>query len=273
MNVYYLHNRDWGYLYHFIFWQLGALNYVSGDLIYLYVPYIKDLENGDINLLNNIESNLGDKELLYQKNVKGDRSVYYEILNLLPEKYKIIDSYRNVPTDSVLVKLEIPRHNSYIENHEILFLKKNLITKKKLKNNIKKKIYITRNNSENLTVNKIKTRQILNEKELFEHLKMLGFEYICLENFSVPEKIQIFKDSEIIISPNSGALSFLLFCEKNTTVVELKPPVEGHTQFMELSNSLGLNYNLYNNVTYFDEGYNMSLQIEDFIKFVKNLIS
>ena len=47
MNVYYLHNRDWGYLYHFIFWQLGALNYVSDDTIYLCIPYIKELEDGD----------------------------------------------------------------------------------------------------------------------------------------------------------------------------------------------------------------------------------
>jgi hypothetical protein len=273
MNVYYLHNRDWGYLYHFIFWQLGALNYVSDDTIYLYIPYIKELEDGDIQILNTIENNLGEKEKIYQNNVKGDKSVYYEILNLLPKKYVIIDDYTKIPKNSIISKLEIPRYDSFITSEEIQFLKKILVKNHTTENKNKKKIFITRNNSENLTMNKIKTRQILNEDEIFEQLRPLGFEYIKLENFNVDEKIQLFKNSELIISPNSGALSFLLFCDENTKVVELKPPVNGHTQFMELSNSLNLNYNLYNNINYFDEGYNMKLNTNDFISYIKNLIN
>jgi hypothetical protein len=42
---------------------------------------------------------------------------------------------------------------------------------------------------------------------------------------------------------------------------------------MELSKFMKIEYHLFNSVAHFDKGYNMSLNIEDFIAYVTKLIS
>ena len=87
-----------------------------------------------------------------------------------------------------------------------------------------KKYFISRNNSHKLLGNGgVKRRHILNENELVTKLKEYGIEFINLEDYSLKEKINIFRQSSLIVGPNSGGLLFSIFSEK-TNIVELNIP-------------------------------------------------
>lgn len=87
------------------------------------------------------------------------------------------------------------------------------------------KIYITRRRSEILNPgNQGKaTRQILNEEEILPGLRSLGYEILQFEDYSFAEKIAYFQKSSVIISPNSGGLTFSLFANKTARIVEILP--------------------------------------------------
>jgi len=285
MNVYYLQNRHYSYLYHFIFWQLGSLMYLPKDeYIFLYFPMFGDFEKEDIEILNTIyfqdhplkdkypEKTLGELEYIYFNDIKGNKSIYLDILKLLPKNYKIILSYKDLPKNYKIESVRINKSCSEdsISSEEINFLKNIFNTENT--SNTNRRIYITRKNSENLTVNTIKTRQIINEHELFNFLKKLNFEFIHLENLSLKEKINLFNSAEIIISPNSGALCFILFANSKTQIIELFPLELGkkfcHTQFKELSEALGLKYYRFRDTIKYDDQFNMEIDINKLENFI-----
>lgn len=285
MNVYYLQNRHYSYLYHFIFWQLGCLTYLPKDeYIFLYFPMFGDFEKEDIEILNRIsfqdhplrdqypEKALGELEHIYFNNIKSNKLIYLDILKLLPKNYKIILSYKDLPKNFKIESIRINKSCSEdsISSEEINFLKNILNANNAL--DATRRIYITRKNSENLTANTIKTRQIINENELFIFLKKLNFEFIHLENLSLKDKINLFNSAEIIISPNSGALSFLLFANSKTQVIELFPlPLEKkfcHIQFKELSEALGLKYYRFRDMTKYDDQFNMEVDVNKLENFI-----
>tara|TARA_R100001015_G_C4626062_1_gene184876 strand:- start:220 stop:1083 length:864 start_codon:yes stop_codon:yes gene_type:complete len=144
-----------------------------------------------------------------------------------------------------------------------------------------KKYYISRNKSHTLAGNKldgansgIKRRQILNDEELSEMLSKYGVETIFLEDYSVPEKIDLFKNSSLIISPNSGALVFSVFCDK-TNIVELNvdSPHQLHNQYLEICNHLDIPYFKFNTEKV-DSHDNMNVNVDQLFKFLQenNLI-
>ena len=65
-------------------------------------------------------------------------------------------------------------------------------------------------------------RTILNENNLFNnYLSELGFKLIYLEDYNIEEKIKLFNTSSIIISPFGGALTFCIFANKKTNIIEI----------------------------------------------------
>jgi hypothetical protein len=111
-----------------------------------------------------------------------------------------------------------------------------------------RKIFITRKDSHLLLGNKmdnfIRRRQIVNDSEVFAALEPLGFEYIQLENYGLMEKIKIFSEAEVILSPNSGGLTFLIFAHPNTKVIEYNTsePHQVSIQFKIICDAFNLNY-------------------------------
>lgn len=78
---------------------------------------------------------------------------------------------------------------------------------------IKANIYISRRLA--------KARKILNENELEISLSKLGYEIVFLENQSISNQIALFKSAKNIISPHGAGLTNLVFCEKQTNLLEI----------------------------------------------------
>ena len=113
----------------------------------------------------------------------------------------------------------------------------------------------------------------MNEDTLILMLQKYNFEYIHLENYNMYEKIKLFMESEIIISPHSSALTLTLFSNKNTKIIELLNRGQGvnHSQMIEISQILGLKFNRYTNI-YEDSNGNFTINVNEFEKYLINLL-
>lgn len=86
--------------------------------------------------------------------------------------------------------------------------------------NFPSKIYISRSNASR--------RRIKNEKQLFDSLSNFGFEMIRLEEYSLNDQVNLFRNAEFIIGPHGAGLANLVFCKPATKVIELFP--ESYTE-------------------------------------------
>lgn len=113
----------------------------------------------------------------------------------------------------------------------IKFLK-NIIYKKNNYN----KIYIDRSDSSTNS-----TRYIINEIEVKKLLKANGFKIIVLSNFSVKKQISIFNNAKVIIGLHGAGLTNIIFCKRNTKVIELQSNTSGNL-YKNLASKCNLNY-------------------------------
>ena len=86
-------------------------------------------------------------------------------------------------------------------------------------------------------------RRILNEEEVIEHLKPLGFVSYALENMSISEQADLFSRAEMIVGPHGAGMTNILF-SKNVTLIELFSGDSNYLQpvFFSLSQALGFKY-------------------------------
>jgi hypothetical protein len=65
------------------------------------------------------------------------------------------------------------------------------------------------------------SRLFVNESDIQNALEMLGYETICMEDYSIKEQIRIFSESEFIIAAHGAALAFTVFCNTGAKVLEI----------------------------------------------------
>ncbi|NER78911.1 MAG: glycosyltransferase family 61 protein [Leptolyngbya sp. SIO1D8] len=99
------------------------------------------------------------------------------------------------------------------------------------------RIYISRQKS----VNSLKKRHILNEPELFSGLQKFGFKRYFLEDYSLPEKIELFYDAETVVGAYGGGLTHILFSE-NVNLIELQLMKKMQTYYYYIAKALGHNF-------------------------------
>ena len=115
-----------------------------------------------------------------------------------------------------------------------------------------KKYYITRKNSETVSPGNAgrKIRQILNEAEFVPVLERMGFQIIHFEDYTFEEKIRIFQTAAVIVSPNSACLTFSLFANRKTRIVEILPTgIRHHDHYKNICDRLGISYSRFTNLT------------------------
>ncbi len=212
------------------------------------------------------------------RNINIFETFQKESLDLIGEYFKVIN-YEDITEDDIII-FNYGEHilnNQYhidTEGYQFLrniFLKKVNVTNSKHNN---KKYYISRNKSHELLGNSgIKRRQINNEYHLMGLLKKYNIEKISLEDYTTEEKIEIFHNSSLIISPNSGALTFTLFSGNKLKIVELNVHNPGQIDFQYKNQCEFFKIPYYKFVTdKIDGDDNMNVNIEQFDIFLKNLI-
>ena len=105
----------------------------------------------------------------------------------------------------------------------------------KSKKKFYKKIYIDRSDSI------FNNRRIVNEDKIRKFLTKKKFKILKLSNFSFIEQIGIFNSAKIIVGNHGAGFTNLIFCKKNTKVVEFKDKNTAKI-FNKISKDLGLNY-------------------------------
>ena len=86
------------------------------------------------------------------------------------------------------------------------------------------KIYIDRSDS---SVNKF-FRKIINEKEIIDFLISKNFKIVKLSEFSFLDQVCIFNNAKHIIGLHGAGFANVIFCKKNTNIVEIKPKNAGN---------------------------------------------
>jgi capsular polysaccharide biosynthesis protein len=77
----------------------------------------------------------------------------------------------------------------------------------------KRRIFVSRERA--------KGRRIVNQGDVDTLLDKFSIETVFLESLSLSEQMKIFSNSELILAPHGAGLANLLWCERNTRVVEL----------------------------------------------------
>ena len=79
---------------------------------------------------------------------------------------------------------------------------------------------IDENSPKKIYVSRIGTRRIINENQIIDYLKPLGFTIIVPEKFSLLEQIKLFANVDIVVTPHGANATNVLYSKKGTTFVE-----------------------------------------------------
>lgn len=284
-SIYYIENRGWYFIYHFMIFMVGGLRHIPEEKPILYIPYMKEfLLDIDMTALKQL-SGRDDKDQAGPKRDGGASFTYstaginYEIMNFLKDKFTFIDSLAGIPHLEIVKfgynhgePCVLPRLGINVLPAVHVYLRDLFLSKLPARQVVPgKNIYITRRNSEKLTGNfGVKKRQVLNESELVAMLDKFNFKYVNLEEYSLLDKIELFQTSHIILSPNSGALTFCFLANPKTTIIELIPEFQAgqykqdwkQEQYQEMCQAVDVPYIRFQKMTYVEDDLNMNVDIK-----------
>jgi hypothetical protein len=248
--IYEIENRGSSYIYHWVILMLGGLRHIADKKpVRIYVPY-------DIPKTNSLSYHNESLNIIKDEYVYTVPNETYHIIKLSGEPLLTLDS---------------------VNPGTYFFLKNLYLTKLPAFEFTSKKYYITRKNSSDLHPEhkgKI-VRSILNEEEMYPILLENGFDILQFENFSFQDKIKIFNTAAIIISPASGSLTFSIFANEKTKIIEILPEnISFHNHYKHICHTLGISYTRYTDITTIGETpalgnfWNMIMDIPKFKEFL-----
>ena len=80
--------------------------------------------------------------------------------------------------------------------------------------------------------------------EIETFLKSKGFKILKLSELSFLNQITIFNNAKFIVGPHGAGFANLIFCKKNTKILEIKPYNHPGKGYQRISNINKLNYKL-----------------------------
>jgi capsular polysaccharide biosynthesis protein len=135
---------------------------------------------------------------------------------------------------STLIVPDFPAYTGWTVPSTIQFLRYLFHPKIQTQKQYPKRIYISRNRA--------RYRRVLNESEVINFLSPFGFYAFEMESLSVQEQANVFANAEMIIAPHGAGLTNLVFCQPQTTVVELVSPHYIRHYYGVISQQLGLKH-------------------------------
>ena len=197
-----------------------------------------------------------------------------ETLRLLGIERRSISSKKNKHTFSnEVIATNHPWQSSNSAHKDIenvprwisIWLRKKFL-KFKSKKKFFNKIYIDRSDSQHIE------RKIINENEIKKFLIEKKFKILKLSEFSFIDQIAIFNSAKIIVGNHGAGFTNLVFCKKNTRVVEFRD-VNTAKLFKKISKDLGLNYKSILGLRVGANKRNQNNNLVISLKKIKNLIS
>ena len=243
--------RDAGTYGHWIIDILGriALLEIMGvDFDWIYIPYYKSFMKETLTLWG-IDSN----KIIEPTNdcyaIQADELIVPSLVSRrVPTPNKNFSSYTPLSVYYPVWAVE------YIRNKFLPFIQN------KINKNFNEKIFISRKDS--------CFRNIENEDEVFKEFENYGFVRYELSKLSFLEQLELFHHAKVIASPNGSGLSNIMFCNKNTKILEIFQ-ARADSSFYNLAQVVGLQYNPIFTTSFHEIGfYNTYIPIE----IIKNFI-
>jgi len=252
-DYYEIEDRGYQWMYHWLIYMLGGLRRLPGEKVHFICPTFKD------------------------------QGYHGESLAIIEDKYKMIKGpvngkYLGKHHGEPLLAPDRVDKDTYLFLRD-LFLSR--VPAQVL--NEKGYIYITRKNCDTLNPGNrgLKpTRQILNEEEIIPGLRALGFEILQFEDYSFKKKVEYFQTSKLIISPNSGGLTYSLFADKRSTIIEIQPAnTHNMDHYKIICDTLNIPFQRFSDVTVVNgpavvgnTGWNMIINADAFFTWLNNTV-
>lgn len=271
--IFHIENRGSDYIYHWYIYMLAGLRHIPNNC----------------NRFGNdgggaLEKNYNEEYLKLNKpynicfsNIDKLNNFQKESLDIISEFYTYVPNNEILDNDIIVNNygefiINTPTH---VDKEAYIFLKNLFLNKINCVDSVykNKKYYLSRSKSHLLEGNSgIKRRQIINENDFINYLKLNDIQNIFLEDISTVEKIKLFNQASVIISPNSGGLLFSLFSSKNTKIIELnvETPHQISTQYKDQCDVLNIPY--YKFITQkIDPMDNMFVELDKFDLFLNSI--
>ena len=271
-TIFYLEGRGGMYLYHFFVYNLGGLLYILNKKYNTRVLNTSVLLEDKSKIVNLPTTEIKFPIKIHMKDILPFQREAFEIIK---DKFILVEDLNTILEYEIVSIYGETCIKDIVDNPRVIFpFLRDLFHEKCNYQLIKeKRIFITRKNSESQH-NGLLKRYILNENELKNMLKKYNFDFIQLEEYNTNDKIKLFMESDVILSTHSGSLTFSMFANKKTKIIELlnKGTIGfHHNHYIGICNTLGLNYKRYSNINE-DVNGNFNINVLDFENYLLNLI-
>jgi len=183
---------------------------------FFYFSKLNKFQKESLNILGINSKKIIDSNLY--RHIKGEKIVAVSHPNY--SKGTIFDAHSKIPV--WIIKYLRKEFLKYIKNKKINY----------------QKIFIDRSDS------KVKHCKLINNDEIVKFLRSQGFRILKLSKLNFIDQINIFNNSKIIIGPHGAGLVNLVFCNKKTKVIEIKPHDHPNKVYERISKINKLNYKL-----------------------------
>jgi hypothetical protein len=277
--IYFLENRGYIFLSHFLWFQIGGLRHLDNTKKHIiYIPYMNEnLAPSDIDYLLKMKY---DTYLhLHLKTKKEHVYINYEILNHIYPNFIFINTLnyiKNLEEYTIINHYGEPCSNTSaaaVHTDTFIYLRNLLLSNYiPIIENKPKRIYISRYKTPKNDY--ITTRYVINEDNVYEMLKEYNFEKIYLEDYNLKEKIDMFQSAEIIIYPQAGGISALCsIANLKSNMVEFIVPNGAEKYCNTICDTIGINYTKFTDIQFIDNEYNMIIDINSLNQTVKHILN
>lgn len=221
---------------------------------------------------------------------KITESFQRETLELLKPDYEFVENieeYNIIQKEGALLKNTGSADECSVEDHYYHFVRNEILIKNNLEYKGKpfRRIYISRARSHLLSHHAGgKRRHMANEHIIIDKLTNIGFECIHLEDYTLLDKIRLFQEASVVVSPNGGALTMCYFANKETKIIQIQPKNTLHVMYTKVCNTLSIPIISYSNINCIDDNgdpvtpkflnyYSMEItDYDDFIKVIQSVL-
>tara|TARA_B100000902_G_scaffold396460_1_gene457523 strand:+ start:6358 stop:7434 length:1077 start_codon:yes stop_codon:yes gene_type:complete len=205
-------------VFYFVYNCANYFHWIYDTIPYLYTYFEERKKIKDLKILINVPDGEDD---LYR--------FVYETLSLLGiEKNDLIFLNPKVKYETMIIGSSLTHNRMSLEPpHSSMFsLIDSMIGDDSIN---EEKIYVSRRTwtqkkSDNIGTDYTKERMCVNEDEVVELFKSYGYKEVFCENFSMKEKVGLFRNAKYVAGCIGGGMSNVLFCKPDTKVISINSP-------------------------------------------------
>ena len=144
-----------------------------------------------------------------------------ELLNITKDDLLFLDS--NTKYETMLIGSSLTHNRSSLEPPHSFIYSMEVIDSDYDKIYVSRRTW-TRPKNKNIGTDYTKQRMCVNEDELVDYLISKGYKEIFCGNYTMKEKIGIFRNAKSVIAPIGGGMANVLFCKPSTRVISINSP-------------------------------------------------